>query len=80
MVTRRMRAVKDTVSAAGRLAQNEELGCAGREARSGRGLGQRTTEMSVAPPRGEDRIMIYGPKSVLTVGDRFDHDQGWGSK
>src|SRR5262245_11270929 len=46
-----------------RLAQNEELGCTGREARSGGGLGKGAPAMSAAPERGRNRIMIYGPKS-----------------
>src|SRR5262249_57801926 len=46
-----------------RLAQNEELGCTGREAGSRGGLVKGVPEMSVAPPGGQDRIMIYGPKS-----------------
>src|SRR5262249_50349679 len=49
-----------------RLAQNEERKCAGREARSRGGLVKGAPEMSVAPPGGQDRIMIYGPKSAGT--------------
>jgi len=41
-----------------RLAQNEELGCAGREARSRRRMGQKEMAMT-----GKNRIMIYGPKN-----------------
>jgi hypothetical protein len=49
------------------LAQNEELGCAGREAGSRRGLGQEEAAMSVAPPSGQNRIMIYGPKPPASL-------------
>jgi hypothetical protein len=45
-----------------RLAQNEERRRTGSEARRGRGLVKGAPEM-VAPPDGQDRIMIYGPKS-----------------
>jgi hypothetical protein len=43
-----------------RLAQNEELGCTGREARRGGRMGQKETE---ATSVGKNRIMIYGPKN-----------------
>jgi hypothetical protein len=46
-----------------RLAQNEESGLLGGDARSRGELGEGALEMSVAPPGGQDRIMIYGPKS-----------------
>ena len=46
-----------------RLAQKEERGCAGRETGGRGGLVKGAPEMSVAPPTGQDRIMIYGPKS-----------------
>ena len=39
------------------------VGCTGREAGSREGLVKGAPEMSVAPPGGQDRIMIYGPKS-----------------
>jgi hypothetical protein len=39
------------------------VGCTGREAGSRGGLVKGAPEMSVAPPGGQDRIMIYGPKS-----------------
>jgi len=35
----------------------------GLDTRSGGGLVKGAPEMSVAPPGGQDRIMIYGPKS-----------------
>jgi hypothetical protein len=41
-----------------RLAQNEERGCTGGEARKGRGMEQKETAVS-----GKNRIMIYGPKN-----------------
>src|SRR5262245_62301449 len=45
-----------------RLAQNEERKCTGREARSRGGLVKGAPQMSLAPPGGQNRIMIYGPK------------------
>src|SRR5262249_46352193 len=39
------------------------VGCTGREAKGRSGLVKGAPEMSVAPPSGQDRIMIYGPKS-----------------
>jgi hypothetical protein len=45
------------------LAQDEEPERTGREARSRRRLGQGEVAMSVAPPSGQNRIMIYGPKN-----------------
>jgi hypothetical protein len=45
------------------LAQDEEHGGAGGEARGRGGLVKGAVVMSVAPPGGQDRIMIYGPKS-----------------
>jgi hypothetical protein len=41
-----------------RLAQNEKLGCSGREARSGGRMRQQETMVT-----GKNRIMIYGPKT-----------------
>src|SRR5215831_2350513 len=41
------------------LAQDEEPGRAGGEAGGGGGLVKGAPEMSVAPPGGQDRIMIY---------------------
>jgi len=46
-----------------RLAQNEELEWTGGEARGRGGLVKGALAMSVAPPGGQDRIMIYGPKT-----------------
>jgi hypothetical protein len=46
-----------------RLAQNEELEWTGGEARGRGGLVKGALAMSVAPPSGQDRIMIYGPKT-----------------
>jgi hypothetical protein len=40
------------------MAQNEELGCTGREARRGRRMGQKETAVT-----SKNRIMIYGPKN-----------------
>src|SRR5215471_12349166 len=45
-----------------RLAQNEERKCTGCEAGSRGGLVKGAPQMSVAPPGGQNRIMIYGPK------------------
>jgi hypothetical protein len=44
------------------LAQDEEPKRTGREAGGRGGLGQEEVAMSVAPPSGQNRIMIYGPK------------------
>jgi hypothetical protein len=49
-----------------RLAQNEEPGRAGGDTRSGGGLVKGAPKMRVAPPGGQDRIMIYGPKTDRT--------------
>jgi hypothetical protein len=45
------------------LAQDEEPKRTGCEARSRGRLGQGEVAMSVAPPSGQNRIMIYGPKN-----------------
>jgi hypothetical protein len=45
------------------LAQNEELEWTGGEARGRGGLVKGALAMSVALPGGQDRIMIYGPKT-----------------
>src|SRR5262249_54810034 len=42
------------------------VGCAGRGAGSPGGLDKAAPDRSVAPPGGQDRIMIYGPKSEGT--------------
>ena len=39
-----------------------QAGGTGGEARGGGGLGKGALAMSVAPPSGQDRIMMYGPK------------------
>src|SRR5262249_49068723 len=44
--------------------KNSEAPAVRRESRGG--LVKGAPEMSVAPPSGQDRIMIYGPKSVGT--------------
>jgi hypothetical protein len=46
-----------------RLAQDEECGRTGSEARSRGGLGKGVVAMSVAPESGRNRIMIYGPRN-----------------
>jgi hypothetical protein len=48
--------------ALGRLAQNEKLGCTGRETRRGGGMGQTETAMT-----GKNRIMIYKTDGAYIV-------------
>src|SRR5262249_36108236 len=58
------------------LAEVQEPGCPGGPAGSRGGLVKGAPEISVAPPSGQDRIMIYGPKDDGTYVVEFRTAEG----
>src|SRR5438034_11475509 len=59
-----------------RMAQDEEPDCTNGEARGRGGLEKGALEMSVAPPSGQNRVMIYGPKNDGTYIVEFRTAEG----